>query len=119
MDADAAIHLTRKLISLWPDSDVRGRVATELQRYGLAPHEREGDRVSLAILKLSEGDEGKIADLVVAAKRDYRDVLMWAEYPTEAKTLWSLHPNLTEDERERLDDIRRQDRQQYLAWLQR
>ena len=114
-----AQDLARKLLAMWPDAAARGRVAADLKKYGGAPHEREADRVALAILKLSDGDESKIANLVVAAKRDYRDVLLWAEYPTEAKTLWSLHPELTEDEKQRLDDIRRQDRQQYLAWLRR
>jgi hypothetical protein len=113
-----ADHLARKLEAFWPDALSRQRVRTELDRYGLAPHEREADRVLLAIIKLSAGDERKIADLLIAAKRDYRDILLWAEYPTEANTLWSLHPNLTDDEQTRLDDIRRQDRRQYLAWLE-
>jgi|SRR5436190_22935213 len=56
-----------------------------LDTYGLAEHERERERVQLAILKLSEGNEEKLRQHVDVAKRDYRDVLFWAEYPEEAK----------------------------------
>jgi len=56
-----------------------------LDTYGLAAHERERERVQLAILKLSDGNEEKLRQNVDVAKRDYRDVLFWAEYPEEAK----------------------------------
>ena len=36
-------------------------------------------------LKLSEGNEEKLREFVAVAKRDYRDVLFWAENPEEAK----------------------------------
>jgi len=63
----------------------RPRALELLDTYGLAAHERERERVQLAILKLSEGNEEKLRQLVDVAKRDYRDVLFWAEYPEEAK----------------------------------
>ena len=63
----------------------RTRVLELLDTYGLAAHERERERVQLAILKLSEGNEEKLRQHVDVAKRDYRDVLFWAEYPEEAK----------------------------------
>jgi hypothetical protein len=50
-----------------------------LQRYGHAPHEREHDRVYLALLELSQGDVGKLREALNVAKVDYRDVLVWAE----------------------------------------
>src|SRR6266567_4641260 len=53
--------------------------------YGVESYERERERVQLAILKLSEGNEEKLREFVAVAKRDYRDVLFWAEYPEEAK----------------------------------
>ena len=56
-----------------------------LDGYGIEPYERERERVQLAILRLSEGSEEKLRELVAVAKRDYRDVLFWAEYPEEAK----------------------------------
>jgi len=43
------------------------------------------ERVQLAILKLSEGNEEKLREFFAVAKRDYRDVLFWAEYPEEAR----------------------------------
>lgn len=65
-----------------------------LDSYGVESYERERERVQLAILKLSEGNEEKIREFVVVAKHDYRDVLFWADNPEEAK--------LTPEKRERL-----------------
>ena len=56
-----------------------------LDSYGVEPYERERERVQVAILKLSAGSEEKIREYVAVAKRDYRDVLFWAEYPEESK----------------------------------
>src|SRR5438132_12781113 len=61
------------------------RVLGLLDGYGVESYERERERVQLAILKLSEGNEEKLREFVAVAKRDYRDVLFWAEYPEEAK----------------------------------
>src|ERR1700675_2853924 len=61
----------------------RARVIEFLDSYGAESYERE--RVQLAILKLSEGSEEKLRDFVAVAKRDYRDVLFWAENPEEAR----------------------------------
>src|SRR5437899_13025247 len=61
------------------------RVIELLDTYGGESYERERERVQLAILKLSEGNEEKLREFVAVAKRDYRDVLFWAENPEEAK----------------------------------
>jgi len=61
------------------------RVLELLDTYGIEAYERERERVQLAILKLSEGNEEKLREFVAVAKRDYRDVLFWAEYPEEAR----------------------------------
>jgi hypothetical protein len=42
-------------------------------------------RVQLAALKLSGGKLEKLARYIDDAKRDYRDVLYWAEYPDDAR----------------------------------
>ena len=63
----------------------RSRVFELLDTYGVESYQRERERVQLAILKLSEGNEEKLREFVAVAKRDYRDVLFWAEYPEEAK----------------------------------
>lgn len=41
--------------------------------------------MQVAVLKLSAGSEAKVREYVAVAKRDYRDVLFWAEYPEESK----------------------------------
>ena|SRR5438477_6302323 len=61
------------------------RVLELLDSYGVESYERERERVELAILKLSEGNEDKLREFIAAAKRDYRDVLFWAEYPEESQ----------------------------------
>ena len=64
---------------------MKDSVETLLAAYGTEPHEREVKRVRLAILKLSAGSEQKIREYVAIAKKDYRDVLFWADHPEEAK----------------------------------
>src|SRR6476660_6018173 len=61
------------------------RVIELLDTYGVESYERERERVQHAILKLSEGNEEKLREFVAVAKRDYRDVLFWAENPQEAR----------------------------------
>ena len=67
--------------SAFPEGMV-ARVVSLLDAYGTQPYER--DRVHLAILALSHGNEEKLREYIEVAKRDYRDVLFWAEYPEEA-----------------------------------
>lgn len=62
-----------------------GNVLALLDSYGVESYERERERVQLAILKLSEGSEEKLREFIAVAKRDYRDVLFWADNPEEAK----------------------------------
>ena len=50
-----------------------------LVSYGEGPEHREPDRVRRAILKLSEGDLGRLRHFREQADKDYRDVLWWAE----------------------------------------
>src|SRR5262245_6043646 len=56
-----------------------------LADYGTEPHEREVERVRLAILKISERDERKVEEHVAIAKKDYRDVLCLAGRPEQEK----------------------------------
>jgi len=108
----------RKIDALWTDPVQRGRVRTELQKFGTEAHEREVERARLAILKLCEARSERVIELVAVAKRDYRDVLMWAEYPSEGQALWAVRPDLSNEDRLRLEDLRRRDRQQYQDWLE-
>ena len=57
----------------------RSEVLAILDQYGVEPHEREPERVRLAIVRLTAGDREVLPKLVYAAKVDYRDVLAWAE----------------------------------------
>jgi hypothetical protein len=54
-------------------------VLAALDLYGTEPHERERERVQLAIVALCQGDEARLRNLVESAKKDYRDVLYWVE----------------------------------------
>ena len=56
-----------------------------LDAYGTEPYERERERVQLAILKISAGDEQKVRTHVATAKQDYRDILLWADQPEQAE----------------------------------
>lgn len=64
--------------STFPADDVADVLAA-LDRYGAEPHERERERVQLAIIALSQGNKDKLLQLVQDAKTDYRDVLCWQE----------------------------------------
>src|SRR2546423_38595 len=63
---------------LFPLSDT-STILSIVDLYGTEPHERERERVQLAIIALSQGNEEKLRELVKTAKTDYRDVLSWAE----------------------------------------
>lgn len=64
--------------TLFPDRDVT-QILAVVDLYGTAPHEPEVERVRLAIVELSEGDEEGLKYLVQVAKVDYRDVLAWKQ----------------------------------------
>ena len=51
---------------------------------GERPEDREPDRVRRAVLTLSRGDLGSLRHFVDRAHQDYRDVLLWAEYPSSS-----------------------------------
>jgi hypothetical protein len=60
----------------FPSSDP-ATILGVLDLYGTESYERERERVQLAIVALSEGNEDKLLHFVQAAKTDYRDVLHW------------------------------------------
>jgi hypothetical protein len=102
---------------LWASSAERELVHAALSEYGVAQHEREVARVRLAILRLSAGQIDRVKELVAVAKRDYRDVLMWAEYPEEGQSLWTASTQLSPAQRAELGEIRRRDQRQHAEWL--
>ena len=98
---------------VWPDADLQAVMAA-LDEYGMEGSERGRTRVHLAILKLSEGKRERLPELVQMAKRDYRDVLAYAEYPEEMRIGFVGMRELPTEEQAA---IRRRDRAQYRAWL--
>jgi hypothetical protein len=50
---------------------------------GDQPGDREPGRVRRAVLTLSRGDLARLRHFVDRVHQDYRDVLMWAEYPDD------------------------------------
>jgi hypothetical protein len=65
--------------------DAQDEVLDVLTSYGIESYEREKERVLLAVLDLAKGSRDAVRDYVNRAKRDYRDVLFWSEYPEESR----------------------------------
>lgn len=109
MDMESVLQ--RKLGTLFPGASQRQAADQVLARYGTESHERERVRVLLAVLKLAGSDLGRLRSCVDTAKRDYRDVLYWAEYSARSKYGFS---SLSAGKERRLAE---QDRAQYEEWL--
>ncbi len=60
------------------DSD-SATILALLDSYGTEPHEREKERVQVAMIELSAGSKQKLIYMIDIAKKDYRDVLAWKE----------------------------------------
>lgn len=88
-------------------------VMTILDEYGTEDWQRGVNRVRLAVLKLAGGDIQALRREIDVAKRDYRDVLAYAEYPEYMKKV-SPFANITELERKK---IILADWMQYQSWL--
>ena len=73
-------------------------VLAVLDAYGTESHEREVNRVKLAILELSEGDKENLLYWIKIAKADYRDPLAAQELgpipPEEGAKLQGMAKNL-------------------------
>jgi hypothetical protein len=96
----------------FPNEDLQ-KIIAFLDEYGTEPYERERERVQIAILKLSGENIDHLHVQVAMAKKDYRDILAFAEYPEEMS-------NSTRkiSDQETVNNIRKRDRQQYLHWLE-
>ena len=108
-------RVRHKVTRYWPDLDHQ-EIMSVLDQYGVESGEIGRARVQLAILKLSNGDVDRLADLVAMAKRDYRDVLAYAEYPEAMNQGFVGMRDLSPEEAQA---VRRRDRKQYLRWLRR
>lgn len=102
-----------KVAQYWPGMDSQ-EIMSILDGYGVESHEQGRARVQLAILKLSGGERDRLEELVGMAKRDYRDVLAYAEYPEEMRVGFVGVSQLPAEE---VKAVRQRDREQYLRWL--
>lgn len=102
--------LDSKLEVMFPDDFTRRRVRKILQGYGSELHEREPDRVRLAILKLAGAELQSVEKYTGYAREDYRDILAWAEYPRQTRE-WVM-PEA--DEKQKMIEA---DLAEYQEWL--
>lgn len=109
MDLDAI--LDRKLKSLFSDSAIREEVISILNSYGVEKYEQEPIRLRLAILKLAGDNIEQVKLNTKYAKQDFRDVLVWAEYPRQAGK-WSMPDG---PKKKKLVDA---DRAEHEEWLE-
>lgn len=79
--------------------------------------EEERARVQLAVIKLAEGAHDELESCIEMARRDYRDVLAYAEYPEEMRTGVAAVGKLPPYEEKELRLMRARDCQQYEDWL--
>lgn len=101
--------VVRKIRQVFPEADAEALLA-RFERLD----NPEKHRVALAILKLCDEDGRKSPDpYIESAAADYRDVLMWAEYPNE------MNVDNWNEPIERVREAREADRRQYLEWLEK
>lgn len=86
-----------------------------LDEYGTEKWHRERARVQLAALKMANASMQRLRAYIDVAKRDYRDVLLAAEYPACGKAGFQVQ-KLPANERSRIYES---DWQQYQEWLKR
>jgi hypothetical protein len=100
----------KKLRDCFPDPSKAEQALAILDTYGTQSWHREKDRVQLALLKICDGDIGKLRSFTQGAQSDYREVLIPAEYPQE----WQASTGMPSAD---MAAIRKHDREQYETWL--
>jgi hypothetical protein len=73
-----------------------------LKQYGGDKQDGGASRVRLAALKLAAGNLDSLQKQILAAKQDYRDVLVWAEYPEYSKVVGFRTGKVPKKERQRI-----------------
>jgi hypothetical protein len=126
--------ITRKVHESWPSRPLPHATQADVERVvrrdfpaeqysdvmailGALDSRLEGIRVRLAALKLAEGNLEALKKQIAIANRDFRDVLVAAEYPERWKvtsTFYDLPTKVSKKERQRIVDA---DWQQYQSWL--
>ncbi len=79
----------------------RQEVAELLARYGEKSSEKGAERIQLLILKMSRRQVSRVRSLVEAARRDFRDVILWATQPVRTYVVGLLRtgPNAAPDDK--------------------
>lgn len=90
-------------------------VMSILAEYGCESWHRELSRVQLAVLKLAAGSLDVLRREIETAKGDYRDVLVYAEYPAYFRRTFRDRLLPEEEQRKLIDE----DWRQYESWLKR
>ncbi|PKA10420.1 hypothetical protein CH372_19480 [Leptospira meyeri] len=103
-------QLEIKINSYFPDLNDKNQVFIELEKCSLDDWKIEKERVFLSILKCSNGNIDKLRDLVIIAKKDYRDVIAWAENPNKMS-----HPFTTDKKTN--SELEQKDQEQFKNWL--
>lgn len=99
----------------FPESQIDA-VLHVLGEYGSEPWHRESWRVKAAVLKLANGNLHAVRIAMDVAKRDFRDVLIAAEY-SEYGRQTSLSSQMLEGAEK--EQVIERDWEQYKAWLTR
>ena len=84
-----------------------------LEEYRSESWQHEEHRVRLAALKLARGDIDELRRLISTAKKDYRDVIAPAEYPTYSKSRLGADGK----DIDIIQKIIQKDWEQYTNWL--
>ena len=113
MDIDHSSLLPQVLVKLFPDAAMREQVTAILGRYG-REDDLEVDRVHLGILRLSGSDLKKIAGWTAVACRDWRDLLVEAEYSRSFG-----RDRLKEKDPAKYARLERKEQDEYRQWLVR
>ena len=106
-------QVIHKIGRVWPGEEL-DQILRILDQYGMDHSEFNQSRVHLAIIKESEGRVERLPELTSVAKRDYRDIVAWAEYPEEFRMSAAEMKSLSHEGRQA---ILERDRNQYLRWL--
>jgi hypothetical protein len=102
----------RKLSQLYPDEKSRRQAEKALRkcRWGDDPRGIKKTRVHLAILRLAGSNLEEVKKFVETANGDPRDVIAWAEYPSQM----GARSSLSKEERLRIAE---EDLDAYETWI--
>jgi hypothetical protein len=114
----------KKLASTFPYPVIARKALQSLDRYGKSPDEPAIDGVHLAIIKLCDGQIGRLRELVREARHDFRDVLFPAQAPEQFRLLSeSPPPHWGEISRKKVlttakkAAMEKRDHRQWIEWL--